>query len=58
MTNLDLQGITAASELDLTLYDYRAAVWTKLDNLQNALKDGRRMIKAAKTDPRVSPNLL
>ncbi|TLD38618.1 hypothetical protein E2P81_ATG01161 [Venturia nashicola] len=46
------EGIAATSDFDPQLYDYRAAVWTKLEKPQNALVDGRNMIKHRKDDPR------
>jgi F-box/TPR repeat protein Pof3 len=46
------EGIEASTNTDISLFDYRAATWEKLANLQQALSDGRSMIKADKTNAR------
>ncbi|KAF2424949.1 RNI-like protein [Tothia fuscella] len=46
------EAIEANPSPDITLFDYRAATWEKLEDPQAALADSRRMIKAAKQDPR------
>lgn len=50
----NIQAIEASTSPNVTLFDYRAATWEKLDDLPAALAEGRRMIKAGKTDARVS----
>jgi hypothetical protein len=49
----DKQAIEASPNPDVSLFDYRAATWEKLENFKAALADGRLMIKAGKADPRV-----
>jgi tetratricopeptide (TPR) repeat protein len=39
-------------EPPLSVLDNRVAAYLKLGDLQNALRDGRQMIRAAKTDAR------
>jgi F-box/TPR repeat protein Pof3 len=46
------EGIEASTTTDISLFDYRAATWEKLEKLQPALSDGRSMIKADKTNAR------
>ncbi|KIW02282.1 uncharacterized protein PV09_06432 [Verruconis gallopava] len=45
-------GINASVGRDVQLYDYRAAVYDKLENVIAALSDARYMIKTFENDPR------
>jgi F-box/TPR repeat protein Pof3 len=44
------KGIETCEKPALSLYDYRAATYDKLERFSDAVKDGREMIKLDKTD--------
>lgn len=46
------QAIDARSPPDVSLYDYRAATWEKLEKLEEALRDARQMIRLQKAEVR------
>jgi len=46
------QALEARSPPDISLYDYRAATWEKLDKLEEALRDARQMIRLQRREVR------